>query len=250
MLTLVFALIGLLAGGVINVLADDLPERRSPRAPRCPRCRRAYRWFDWPAVVRYLRHRGACPQCAAPMGRRPLWVEGGTAALFAALPSLIADPGNLAIYSIYVAVLILIIVIDLEYRLILHVVTFPTTLFAVLAAYVLTDNNLLSALLGAVTGYVFFLLAYWLGKGLFGEGALGFGDVMLAMTMGAMLGFHRILFTLVLAILLGAAITLLLLVSGRVKLRSHMAYGPYLALAAIFMIMWGDQIIRAYWALN
>jgi leader peptidase (prepilin peptidase) / N-methyltransferase len=250
MLNLLFAFIGLWAGGVINVLADDLPERRSPRSPRCPHCHFAYRGLDWLSVVRYARNAGACPNCAAPMRRRLLWVEVGTAAVFAALPWLITNPWNLAIYSIYVAVLILIIVIDLEYRLILHVVTFPTTIFAVLAAFVLTDNSLPSALLGAATGYIFFLLAYWLGRGLFGAGALGFGDVTLAMTMGAMLGFHRILFTLVLAILLGAGVTLLLLLTGRVKLRSHLAYGPYLALAAIFMILWGDQVIRAYWSLN
>jgi prepilin signal peptidase PulO-like enzyme (type II secretory pathway) len=250
MLNFVFAFAGLLAGGVINVLADDLPERHSPRTPQCPRCHFAYPWLDWLAVVRYWRLGGACPHCAEPMRRRPLWVELGTAVLFAVLPWLIANPLNLAIYSLYVAVLILVIVIDLEYRLILHVVTFPTTLFAVPAAFVLTDNSWQSALLGAGTGYVFFLLAYWLGKALFGEGALGFGDVTLAMMMGAMLGFHRILFALVLAILLGALVSLILLLSGRVKLRSHMAYGPYLALAGIFMIIWGDQVTRAYWRLN
>jgi prepilin signal peptidase PulO-like enzyme (type II secretory pathway) len=250
MLNLVFAVAGLLAGAVINVLADHLPERRSPQRPRCRHCRFSYRWPDWLAVVRYWRFGGACPNCASPMGRRPLWVEVSTAALFALLPSLIANPLNLAIYSFYVAVLILVIVIDLEYRLILHVVTFPATLFAVLAAFVLTDNSWPSALLGAATGYIFFLLAYWLGKALFGAGALGFGDVTLAMMMGAMLGFHRILFTLVFAILLAAVASLLLLLSGRVKLRSYMAYGPYLALAAIFMIMWGDQVIRLYWRLN
>jgi leader peptidase (prepilin peptidase) / N-methyltransferase len=248
--SLIFAFAGLMAGGVINVLADDLPERRSARRPRCPHCHFAYRWLDGLALVRLVRFRGVCPNCGVPMRQRPLWVEVSTAVLFAVLPWLITNPVNLVIYSLYVAVLILVIVIDLEYRLILHVVTFPTTLFAVPAAFVLTDNSWQSALLGAGTGYVFFLLAYWLGKALFGEGALGFGDVTLAMMMGAMLGLHRILFALVLAILLGALVSVILLLSGRVKLRSHMAYGPYLALAGIFMIIWGDQVTRAYWRLN
>lgn len=139
--SVVFALAGLLVGALINVLADDLPARVRPSRPHCPRCGHRYVPSRWLAVGRVLQG-GACPNCGHPTRNRALYVEIGTAALFAVLPWLISPAVDLVIYTIYIAVLILVIVIDLEHRLILHVVTFPATGFALLASIPLTDTNL------------------------------------------------------------------------------------------------------------
>ena len=241
MLNALFAVIGLLTGGVINVLADDLPARVRPRVPHCPRCDYVYGPGGWLAIGRAMRG-GACPQCDLPTRRRAISVEIGTLILFAILPWLITPAVDLVIYSFYIAVLILVIVIDLEHRLILHVVTFPTTAFALIASFFLTDNNLRLALAGAVAGFIFFYLAYLLGRRLFGPGALGFGDVTLATMMGAMLGFQRIFFALVLGILLAGVFGLLALASRRASRRTYFPYGPFLAIGGITTIIWGDQI--------
>lgn len=245
MLNAVFALIGLMVGGLINVLADDLPARVRPQLPHCPRCDYVYGPGGWLAIGRRLQG-GACPQCELPARRRTIWIEIGTMLMFALLPWLIMPAVNLVIYSIYIAILILVIVIDLEHRLVLHVVTFPTTAFALVASLFLTNNPMLSFLLslaGAVTGFIFFFLAYLLGKRLFGPGALGFGDVTLATMMGAMLGFHRIFFALIIGIFLAGAYGLLVLATRRASRRSYFAYGPFLAIGGIVVIIWGDQIL-------
>jgi leader peptidase (prepilin peptidase)/N-methyltransferase len=169
-------------------------------------------------------------------------VEIATALLFATLPWLISPAVDLVIYSFYIAVLILVIVIDLEHRLILHIVTFPTTLIALILSIFLTNNSLPSALVGAVGGFVFFYLAYLLGRKLFGPGALGFGDVTLSMMMGAMLGFQYIFFALIFGIFLAGIFGLLVLITRRGSRRTYFAYGPFLAISGIIMIIWGDQI--------
>jgi leader peptidase (prepilin peptidase)/N-methyltransferase len=71
---------------------------------------------------------------------------------------------------------------------------------------------------------------------------LGFGDVTLATTMGLMLGFHRIFFALVLGILLAGLWSLVGLLTGRISRRSYFAYGPFLAVAGIVTIIWGDRL--------
>ena len=245
--SLVFFFIGVLAGGLINVLADDLPARVRPRVPHCPRCGHEYHPQRWLAISRRLL--GAhCPECELPTRRRALGVEIGTAFLFAILPLFISPAADLVIYSVYVAVLILIIVIDIEHRLILHVVTIPSTIFALVASLALTDNNPLLAAIGAAVGFLFFLVVFFVGQRLFGPGALGFGDVMLAMTMGAMLGLQRVFFALILGVLLAGLWAIVALASKRLKLRGYFAYGPFLAIGGIVMIIWGNEIYN--WMAN
>lgn len=180
------------------------------------------------------------------MRGRTLLVELITPLLFALLPLLVSDTADLVFGALYIAILILVIVIDIEHRLILHVVTIPSTVLAIVGSYFISSNAPLYAVAGAAFGFVVFFAFYWLGQRLFGPGALGFGDVTLAMTMGAMVGFPYIVFALVIGILLGGLITFLLILSGRLSLRSSVAYGPFLALAGIITVVWGEQILRWY----
>jgi hypothetical protein len=55
MLNLLFALIGLLVGIIINILADNLPERMRPQPPYCLQCGHPHALADWPAISRRLR---------------------------------------------------------------------------------------------------------------------------------------------------------------------------------------------------
>jgi leader peptidase (prepilin peptidase)/N-methyltransferase len=107
---------------------------------------------------------------------------------------------------------------------------------------ILSDTNFLQSLVGAAVGFIFFYVAYLIGRRLFGPGALGFGDVTLAMTMGAMLGFQRIFFGLTIGILLAGGWGLFALISGRMQRHSYFAYGPFLAIGGILSIIFGHQI--------
>lgn len=240
-----FALIGLLVGGLLNLLADDLPARVSPSMPHCPSCKRQFGPRRWLALARLLPG-GDCPQCGATVDRRHVLVEIVTVVIFAFLPSLVTTPVDLLFSTVYVAILILIIVIDLEHRLILHKVTFPSTLLALVGSLFISNTSPLLALLGAVLGFVVFYCLYWLGKQLFGPGALGFGDVTLSMTLGAMVGFPYIVFALVMGIMLGGLISFGLIITGRISMRSYVAYGPFLAMAGIITVLWGEQILSWY----
>ncbi|HSM55506.1 MAG TPA: A24 family peptidase [Candidatus Sulfomarinibacteraceae bacterium] len=246
MLSVLFATIGFLAAIIINVLADDLPARERPARPRCVHCGRAYRLAEWSALARRLVGGGRCAQCDLATRPRALLVEIVTPLMFAALPLLIGRPADLIFAALYVAILILIIVIDIEHRLILHVVTLPSTLLALVGSFFISSNAPLYAVAGAAFGFAAFFFLYWLGRRLFGPGALGFGDVTLSMTMGAMLGFPYIVFALVIGVLLGGLISLALIVTGRLTLRSSVAYGPFLAMAGIITVLWGEQILKWY----
>lgn len=246
MLNATFALVGLVIGGLINLLADDLPQRKRPQPPRCIQCRYQYGPAGWLALGRRFLLGGQCPQCGLPTRRRALLVEIITPLLFAALPLFLQHPADLLFGALYVAILILVIVIDLEHRLILHAVTFPGTLLALVGSLFMTTNDIVLALLGAAIGFGVFFAFYWLGRLLFGPGALGFGDVTLSTMLGAMVGFPYVIFALVIGVLLGGLISLLLIVTRQLKMSSYTAYGPYLAAAGILVIIWGEPLLEWY----
>jgi len=138
----------------------------------------------------------------------------------------------------YIVVLLIIIFVDLRKRRILNVVALPTTVSSLLIGLVLGQDYFFHALLGALAGFLFFFGLYWLGRQLFGPGALGFGDVKLAMLLGGMLGLQFVLHTLALGLFLVGLTGLLLLLVGCAGRRSTIPYGPFLASAGIFMLVW------------
>jgi len=225
MLNLIFFVIGLLAAVLINTLADYLPSSHTPLRPQ---------WHTWGWSQR----------------KRPLLVFIFTPLVLGSLPFFLENVVDTAVNSFHISVLILIIVTDLEHKLIFDVVTIPAAVIALLTSLVVSpaENNIRLAVVGAIAGYAIFYLLYWVAQLIYGpgRGALGAGDVKLAMLMGAMLGFHRIFFALILGIFLGGIFSLLLLLSRRVNRETALPYGQYLALGAIIMLIWGAQYVQQF----
>ena len=140
----------------------------------------------------------------------------------------------------YIAVLLWITVVDLRQRRILNSITLPVILLALSLGFLRGWEFLLSASIGAVIGFLFFFLLYWLGKRHYGPGALGMGDVKLAMLLGAMVGLQHVFTTLALGLLLVGLCGLILLVMGRADRRSQLPFGPFLASAGIILLVWSN----------
>ena len=224
-LNFIYGLIGILAGVIINALADYLPSSSTPLWPQW----RTWRWSE---------------------RKRPYLVLAGTAVLFFLLPLWLTVPANLIFNSLYIAILILIIVTDLEHRLIFNKVIYAGTALALVGSFFVTgdENNVKLAIVGGIVGLVIFYPLYWFANKLYGAGAvaLGMGDVKLALMLGVMLGFHRIFFALFWGIILGGVITLILLLSRRVTRQTALPYGQYLALAGIGMLIWGADYVQRF----
>jgi prepilin signal peptidase PulO-like enzyme (type II secretory pathway) len=218
-------MIGLLAGVMINALADYLPSSSTPLWPQ---------WQTWGWGRR----------------KRPLLVLVSTAVLFFFLPLWLTEPANLAFNSLYIAILILIIVTDLEHKLIFNVVVYPATLISLSGSFFVTpdENTPGLAIAGAIVGLLLFGGLYLLANLLYGRDRipLGLGDVKLAMLLGMMLGFQRIFFCLFWGIVLGGVITLLLLLSRRVSRGTALPYGQYLAVSGIIFLIWGASYAQQF----
>jgi leader peptidase (prepilin peptidase)/N-methyltransferase len=143
----------------------------------------------------------------------------------------------------------LVVVIDLERRLILHPVNLVGGAMACIQGVFL--HGLGKTILGGGFGFLVMLIFYFLGM-LFvkhfsrvrGEEsdqvALGFGDVNLAGVIGLLLGWPGVVAGLILAILLGGLVSgiylLGKLIKGQYTAFEALPYGPFLVLSAVYLL--------------
>lgn len=243
-----FALLGLLVGGLVNRLGTDLPTRRGVTHPHCPYCGQERPWWQWVSLPSCAIGRSKCPYCGAPIRLRYPLVEIGLALTYGYLWTLLGPSAKLFLYLAYGAIFAIILITDLERRLILNVVTYPAILLAIAASFITPEITWWSALAGGGIALVFFFVAALVGNTAFGSGALGGGDVKLALFIGLITGFPLIVEAIVLTIIIGAAISLLLIVTGLRSLRDHVPYGPFLVAGAAVTLLWGYPI--ADWFLH
>ncbi len=255
-------LAGIVIGGAINVLADDLPARRSPQRPHYPdgTPRPPLAWLGLTAFLSGQRDsRATSPEPAGSTSparlswRHPI-IEIVMGLAYAALVIGYWGDVRLWAYFGYVAILALITVIDIEHRLILFVVIVPAALFALAMALFAPESQfaLTDYLLGAALGFGMFFLLYLGGelyvrlRGL-NVVAFGFGDVMLAGLSGLMLGWQPFIFASMLTIFAGAAGSLLYMVARivtghRAGWLKPLPYGPYIVFGTLMMLFARDEV--------
>jgi leader peptidase (prepilin peptidase)/N-methyltransferase len=239
-----YTLLGLLVGALLNHAADHLPQRRSILSPtHCPSCGTKGGWGDAVALLGLLTSHGRCVQCGARYPpRRPL-LELVTALAFGFFWLRYGPSVQLALITLYSCLLFLIFVIDLERRLILQVVIYPAILLAIVGSCFHPGLGLRRAALGGVIAFLFFYLVMVIGKLVFKRTAMGRGDVNLAAFVGLIVGFPEVILALVIAISLGGIVAFVLLL-GRVKgLRSYIPYGVFLAVAGVTVLVFGGDIL-------
>jgi leader peptidase (prepilin peptidase)/N-methyltransferase len=248
---ILFVLLGWLVGVAINRAADNLPTQRSLLdAPRCPYCDTPRPVLDQIALLSYLLLRGHCPNCHAPILFRAPLVEIANAVAFAFLWTRYGAQVQLLLTLIYTAVFLLVLVIDLEHRLILNVVILPAALLAALASP-FSQVGWLGSLLGGAVAFVIVFGIYifaevfsrWRHLNIEG-GAFGQGDVKLALFMGIVTGVSAVFPAILATILLGGVGAILflayqLIVHRQLALTAAIPYGPFFCIAGWAFMVFG-----------
>lgn len=98
--------------------------------------------------------------------------------------------------------------------------------------------------MGGAIGLTFFFLAAAIADAALGSGALGGGDVKLAAFIGLVTGYPLVVMSIVLTILIGAAVSLVLLITRVRTVTDHVPYGPFLIAGAMLTLLWGDGMAQ------
>lgn len=236
-------LLGLVVGSFLNVVILRLPERRSILRPRsaCPACGATIAWYDNIPLVSFAVLRGRCRACGVTIPWRYPLVELATGLLFGLALARFGPTPDFVATSVLLAALVAITAIDVDHQIIPDVITLPGTLAGVLANLITGRFSWIECLIGiAVGGGVFLLII------LASRGGMGGGDMKLGAMLGAFLGWQVALLSLFLAVLLGGALAVGLLVSGRRGRKDPIPFGPFLATGGAIGALWGEKLVRWY----
>ena len=104
------------------------------------------------------------------------------------------------------------------------------------------------AVIGAVAGYLSLWLVYWGYKLLTRKEGMGFGDFKMNAAVGALLGWKMLPLVILLSSVVGLAFGLAQMFRARggydAGFRFH--FGPYIAIAGIVALFWGEPMVHWY----
>ena len=224
-------LTGLGAGGFLNVIITRLAQAEPGGRGRC-RCPQCHRPLPWPYLIPLLGFvwlRGRCPFCGEPLPRRGPAVELAAGLLGVALWWRFPGSALLWVYGPFVAALLMLSVLDLEYYWLPDLITLPGTALGLAAALIFPQLDFLKALLGAAVGYAFFQGVRWAyqkitqGK----RQGLGAGDAKLAAFIGAVLGLQALPWVLFSSAVLGSLAGLVVAWQSMEGRFASFPYGPF-----------------------
>ena len=234
---LLFAL-GLVIGPTLHHLGVRAGVRREfdGISPRCETCEEPIR----PLALR-------CPSGHRVRSRQP-WTWIATGAVFAAAGVVTSgEEWLLAAYLVLGATTIVLLVTDIDHKLIPNRVLYPATAcFAVLlvagAVAESRTDRLLPALLGALGYFAALFVVY-----LVARGGFGFGDVKLAVLLGAATAFQSqrtVLLAVFFTGVIGGIPAIILLVFRRARGHDEMPYGPPMLAGAWVALVFGEAFGR------
>lgn len=143
-------------------------------------------------------------------------------------------------YMFLVSMLISAFVIDYRLQIIpnrLTLTIFETGLIFTFASVLINTNVGISIfmnnMLGMIVGGGIFLIITLIGGLIAGKDAMGFGDVKLMGALGLFFGWMNIIMVAVMAFLLAAVISIIILVSRKKKADEYIPFGPFIVISAI-----------------
>ena len=262
---------GLMVGSFLNVVIHRLPkmlERQwraecaelaggTPLAPvarydlavprsTCPKCGSKITAAQNIPLVSYLVLRGRCANCREPISLRYPVVEAVSGALAGYVAWRYGLSSALFGALIFTWAMIALTFIDLDTFYLPDNITLPLLWAGLLFNTSATFVDLRSAVIGAVAGYLALWSVFWAFKFATGKEGMGYGDFKLLAAIGAWLGWKMLPLVILLSSVVGAVVGIALIVFAKHAREKPIPFGPYLAVAGLIALFWGEQINRRY----
>lgn len=261
---------GLLVGSFLNVVIHRLPlmleqgwrtecaelsgtpapsaERYNLVVPRsrCPHCGHRISAIENVPVLSYLALRGRCAECKAAISPRYPIVEALAGAIAGYIAWRYGASAAAAGAMLFAWTMIALAFIDLDTFYLPDNLTLPLLWTGLVFNIGATFTDLTSAVIGAAAGYLVLWAVFWTYKLATGKEGMGYGDFKLLAAIGAWLGWKMLPLVILLSSFVGAVVGIALIVLARRGRNVPIPFGPYLALAGLIALFYGEQLNRQY----
>jgi leader peptidase (prepilin peptidase)/N-methyltransferase len=272
-LVITAVLFGLMVGSFLNVVIHRLPkmlerqwrseyadfagteappaERYNLVVPRsaCPQCGHRITALENIPIVSYIALSGKCAGCGTPISRRYPIVEALSGALSGYIASRYGWTTAMFGALIFAWAMIALACIDFDTFYLPDSITLPLLWAGLLFNLDGTFTDLRSAVTGAAAGYLALWSVFWAYKLATGKEGMGYGDFKLLAAIGAWLGWKMLPLVILLSSLVGAVIGIGLIVVARRGRDVPIPFGPYLVIAGLIALFWGEPLTRQYLSL-
>jgi len=212
----------------------------------CPQCKSPLPWWANIPLISYIALLGKSHCCRQPIARRYPLVE-----LLCMIVSLYAAYHFGFSWQTVAALvlcwgLIALLFIDVDQFLLPDDITLSLLWIGLWANLFNTFAPIHDAVIGAIAGYSIFWSVGYLFKRLRGIDGLGQGDYKLLAMLGAWLGWQQLPLIILASSFLGAIYGAMMLIFNRQHHRDPIPFGPFLAVAAVIGLFWGNELITAF----
>jgi len=251
---IIAGLIGAIMGSFANVCIVRMPCDRSVVWPRsnCPKCRHSLAIWENVPIVSYIILRGRCSHCGRGISALYPIVELLCIGLSLFAWWYFQDPFRyLAYFCLLVVPLVIITFIDIFHLIIPDIISIPG-IFVGIGVHVLFESHgfylhaFIDSLIGAIGGGALLFIVAYVYEKLKKQEGLGGGDIKLIAMLGAFFGWKASLFILLMSSIMGSVVGLFLILVLRKDKKYPIPYGPFLALAGLLNLFFGERFVSWY----
>lgn len=240
--------VGLMVGSFLNVVINRLPltlagtgiSINNPQRSVCPKCGEVLSVWMLIPLFSFAILGGKCKHCHGKISWQYPAVEVASGLLAMWLISVQGFSILTAFYLLFAWGLLSLFVIDVKHKLLPDILTLPLLWLGLIFAIVDVNHSpdLASSVIGAVIGYLSLWGVFWLFKLLRGVEAMGYGDFKLSSALGAWLGWQMLPELFLLASTLG----IIWFLVNNYKMQQKFAFGPFLIISALILLIFGQEI--------
>jgi len=225
---------GIVIGSFLNVVIYRIPKEESIVFPasKCQSCQTSLKWYHNIPIFSWLFLKGECAFCHDKISKQYPIIEFVTGLIFILVYTKLGLTWHMGVVAVVFTTLLALTMIDFKYMAI------PDSLNLLALTLAVIQPNFIEAghnALLAVAGFTLmrFYLSYILQKEAMGE-----GDIMIAGTMGAILGFPLFFFALFLSAILALIPSIMAKDTGYA-----VPFVPFLALATFIVYIFDSPIL-------
>lgn len=253
-------IVGSCIGSFLNVVIyrTSVGESIANGRSKCPHCKHLIPFYMNVPLLSFFILKGKCAFCKKPISWQYPLIEGMTGIMFvwwliigktffllSSTPFVYLQP----IFWLLVAIILLLIVVfDIKYMIIPDFLNLSLLLLSLAYRALLTRsgimlpsdfvNYLVMCFCAGMFFYSLHLLTH--GKG------FGLGDVKFGFAMGLLLGWPLTFVAVFSSFVFGSIYAIPVLILGKKQFGQKVPFGPFLVIATVFSLLWGDKIFGWY----